>query len=124
MTNEYIEQFSKYGQNTFESLKALAEINQRTAEKLFAKQSEIISTSVETSVEQMKQLTGMKDYKAFFASQSEFTKENSDTAMKYGKEITKIFEEAKEDLTGWVEQNVSAAESFAEKTSKAVKKAA
>jgi len=124
MQNEYIEQMSKMSKDAFASFKDLADINARAAEKLLAKQTEIVNSSIETSVNQMKALTSAKDYKAFFATQAEVTKENSEMVLSYGKEMAKIMEDAKDELTAWMESSVAKAEGAVNSASKAVKKAA
>lgn len=124
MQNEYIEQMSKMSKDAFASFKDLADINARAAEKLLAKQTEIVNSSIETSVNQMKALTSAKDYKAFFATQAEVTKENSEMVLSYGKEMAKIMEDAKDELTAWMESSVAKAEGAVNSASKVVKKAA
>lgn len=124
MQNEYFEQMTKMSKDAFASFKDLADINARAAEKLIAKQTEIVNNSIESSVSQMKALTSAKDYKAFFSTQAELTKENSELVMSYGKEVAKIMDEAKDELTAWMESSVAKAEGAVSSASKAVKKAA
>ena len=110
MQNEIIEQMNQMSKDAMASMKTLADINARAAEKLMAKQTEIVSSAIETSVNQVKALSSAKDYKGFFTTQADVTKENSEMLMSYGKEIAKIMEEAKDELTKWVEESVTKAE--------------
>lgn len=130
MQNEMIDQLNKFSKDALASMKELAEINTRAAEKLMAKQTEIVSSALETSVNQVKALSSAKDYKAFFSTQADVTKENSEMLLSFGKEISKIMEEAKDELTKWVEESVAKAEGAVSTATKAaaaatsVKKAA
>lgn len=110
MQNEMIEQMNQMSKDAMASMKTLADINARAAERLMAKQTEIVSSTIETSVNQVKALSSAKDYKGFFATQADLTKENSEMLLSYGKEIAKIMEEAKDELTKWVEESVTKAE--------------
>jgi phasin family protein len=104
-----IEQWNKMGATTLEAWKKLAEINSGLAEKISKQQKAVLDQCLEASNKQLALTTESKDYRELFSAQSELVSEQSQKFVELAREVAQVLEQARTELTGWMEDSTKQA---------------
>ena len=123
MTNvkENIEMMNEMGTNSYSSLRQLGEINLATWNKLMQSQMSLVTTLMESSIDQMKLLTEAKDYHEVSRSQINLTQKMGELFVEKTRENIELTQKAGEDYRLWFEGSMANAN---EQFTKAAEKAA
>ncbi len=84
----------------------LVELNRKTAEKIFALQSELFTDSVNASLAQVKALTEVKEPKEAFELQMAFFKEQEAKWSNTAEQEFAALNEVREEITSLMEQGI------------------
>jgi phasin family protein len=99
-------ELSKLGSDAYDSLKELAEINTKTAEKLSAQQLEILDTCLDTGSKQFSLATEAKDVKDILTAQANLATEYNEKVLAFARNTTAILTESKDEIAAWLEKGV------------------
>jgi phasin family protein len=105
--NEAFEMMNKAANDGYANLRALAELNMSTWDKLVAKQMEMMNMCVDASTKQME---GAKDVKApqeLMTKQVEMARECGEKVLEKNREMLELFNEVRDEYKGWAEASVS-----------------
>ncbi len=109
MANDILSEISKLSNEAYDSLKELAEINTKTAEKLSVQQLEIIDTCLDTGNKQFSLATEAKDYKDVLSAQATLATEYNEKVLAFARNTTAILTESKDEIAAWLEKGVESA---------------
>lgn len=101
-----VEQWAKLGNETLEAWKKLAELNTSLAEKIAKQQKAVLDQCLEASDKQMSLATESKDYRELFSAQAELVSQQSQKFVDLAREVAKVMEEARTDMSSWLESSV------------------
>ncbi len=108
MANDIMNELTKLGSDAYDSLKELADINSKTAEKLSAQQLEIIDTCFDTGSKQFSLATEAKDVKDILTAQANLATEYNEKVLAFARNTTAILSESKDEIAAWLEKGVEA----------------
>ena len=115
---ELVEDFSTFG---YEGVRALAQLNLQTWEKLLEKQMDTFGLFLNTGIKQLNIAGEVKDAKALTEAQAELTREFGETLVSKGRETLELTSEVGDKYRSFFENRI---ETFKEKASKAAEQAA
>ncbi len=109
MATDILSEMTTLGNSAYDSLKELAEINTKTAEKLSVQQLEILDSCLEAGTKQFMLATEAKGVKEVLSGQADLATEYNEKVLAFAKNTTAILTESKEELTAWLEKGVETA---------------
>lgn len=101
---DYIEQFTNAGKNSYNVMQEFGVINSKAMQKLTDLQFEIASNSIESGLEQFKNLGVTTSYKDFLAKVSDYFSENSSKAIDYSKKTAAVLAESRDEVVELLEK--------------------
>lgn len=113
MQYDYVEQFSKAGKTSYESLQELGAINAKAIQKFVELQFKFASFNIETGIEQSKLLTSTTNYKDLLSAESDFAGEYSTKTLDFTRQAASIITESRDEFVNWFEKGLSDVESTA-----------
>lgn len=119
-TQQFFDSANLSGKAAFETFKEVGEINRKTFEKLYQKQVELVSRSVDNGVRQLKALSEAKSYEDLLAEQARMAEETGQQLINHARDVVATVRDAREAYSALVEKGVNDA---SEQVRKAGKKA-
>ncbi|MFN2348865.1 MAG: phasin family protein [Thioalkalivibrio sp.] len=122
---EMFEIMSKMSQNTYETSRRLAEINQSAMEKLMAQQMELMDAWMDTGVKNMELMSKAKGYQDVASGQAELVREYGQKVMAGCKSGAEVMTEVRDATSQLMDEAAkSAGENVKQATAAATKRAA
>jgi hypothetical protein len=115
---QLVEDFSNFG---YEGVRALAQLNLQTWEKLLEKQMDAVGLFLDTGIKQLNIAGEVKDAKSMTEAQIELTREFGESLVSKGRETLELTSEVGDEYRSFFESRI---ETFKEKASKAAEQAA
>ncbi|KAA6187378.1 phasin family protein [Thiohalocapsa marina] len=103
MLNTYNDMANK----SVDQMNALGELNLKIAEKMVARQMDMMNMFVEQSVRMMKLATEAKGYNEYYKGQVEMTKDIADKMMSESKANMHMAGEIRDEYRGWFDGAMS-----------------
>ena len=110
MQYDYVEQLTKAGKTSYESLQELGAINAKALQKIAELQFKFASFNIETGIEQSKLLASTSNYKDLLSAESDFAGEYSTKAMDFTRQAATIITESRDEFVNWLEKGISNAD--------------
>ena len=104
-----IEQWNQLSASALEAWKKLAEINTDLAGQISKQQKAVLDQCLEASNKQLALTTESKDYRELFSAQSELVSEQSQKFVELARQVAQVLEQARTELSGWVEESAKQA---------------
>lgn len=124
MENQWLELANKMAEDTYEAVKKLNETNVKTMQNLVEKQASVMTSCLETAQENMEKLAAVKDYKELATVQGEIMRTCGEKVLSNYKDVMSMVGEARDEVSGLVNENIQTAESNLKKAASTAKKAA
>ena len=122
---EMFEIMNKMGENSFETSRRLAEINQAALEKLMSQQMALADAWIDASVKNMELMGKAKGYQDVVSGQAELAREYGQKFLSSCKTGTEVLSEARDSATKLVDEAVkSAGDNVKQAATAATKRAA
>lgn len=115
---QLVEDFSTFG---YEGVRALAQLNLQTWEKLLEKQMDTFGLLLNTGIKQLNMAGEIKDAKGMTEAQVELTREFGESLVSKGRETLELTSEVGDEYRSFFETRI---ETFKEKAAKAAEQAA
>ncbi|HSP00979.1 MAG TPA: phasin family protein [Thioalkalivibrio sp.] len=122
---EMFEMMNKMSQNTYETSRRLAGINQSAMEKLMAQQMELMDAWMDSGVKNLELMSAAKGYQDVASGQAELAREYGQKVMAGYKSGAEVMTEVRDATTRLMDEAArSAGENVKQATSAASKRAA
>jgi phasin family protein len=110
MQNDYVEQLTYAGKNSYASLQELGAINTKALQKLVELQFEVASFNIEKGIEQTKLLASTNNYKDYLSAESEFAGDCSNKNLDFTKQAATILSDSRDEIVSWLEKGFESVE--------------
>jgi nucleoside diphosphate kinase len=110
MQYDYVEQLTKTGKSSYESLQELGAINAKAMQKFSELQLKFASFYLETGIEQTKLLTTTTNYKDLLAAEAEIAGDYSAKTIDLSKQAVSILSDSRDEIMSWFEKGFEMAE--------------
>lgn len=98
MTNVALEKITEIGSRAFETAKHLGEVNVRVGGKLMERQVEAVDFFLQSTLDQVKRITGAKSYDDVMAANAEFAKAVSEKVVSDARAAAELTAEVRDEL--------------------------
>jgi hypothetical protein len=106
-TQDVVKTYSDLTNQNVERLNALGELNLKVAEKMAARQVDVMNLFMEQGVRMMKLATEAKGYSELYKGQVDMAKEMTEQLMAESKTNMALAGEIREDYRGWFDAAVT-----------------
>ncbi|HSR62806.1 MAG TPA: phasin family protein [Gammaproteobacteria bacterium] len=120
MANEIYDNVNKAARSTYDSMKALYDIQNNIAEQVFEQQLAVINLGVDYTSRQLKLASEARGYKELLNGQTEIVSDFGTKVQGITRNTIDILNESRDELSAWYEKGVKEAESGLKEAAKVV----
>lgn len=119
MENQIIEQFTAVTSKTYETMKNLGDINSSAVRKITDLQFDLISTNIDSSIDQANSLSKKTNIQDAFVSGTEFANDYSEKMTDFIRQTVEIFTQSRDEATSLFEKTIATKAAPAKQPAKA-----